>query len=277
MPDQRRNAANIGDVIKHSLLPELVLDAARHCPDGAVHYVETHAGFYDYSEHLLRNQQGQWSGERAWSLGIVLDHLRSGGDLGAYGEHLRQMIDVFPFVYPGSLKLVGAILAERKGRHFAGFDLGDEQVRSFPASFNVKSGDGYDGTLEFLRSAAVGEPVVFVDPFWTDEQAARDLHEITRLANQARAIAVWYPLTKQYRDWRSCLLEHGFRALELRYMHYGVRPWAGQDLRGAGMAFRGFSNAVHDRLCSQSRRLVAAFAGRSFGRRLLDLSEEAFG
>jgi 23S rRNA A2030 N6-methylase RlmJ len=278
MADQRRNAANIGDVIKHALLPEFVLDAATLRPDLPIHYIETHAGFYGYSEHLLKNKEGEWSGERAWSLGAVLEFLKQGGDLGDYGEVLRRATKVCPFMYPGSLKLVAEVLPETQGTCLAGFDIGCAQVRSFPPSIDVKRGDGYDRALRVLRSTKTARTaLIFVDPFWSDEQADCDLHEIIGLANEAAGIVVWYPVSRGCSDWRSRLLKSGFRSLEFRYEHYKVAPWAGQDLKGAGMAFRGFSNEVKNRLSAQSSRLVAAFAGRRLGGRLLDLSDEFFG
>lgn len=277
MADQRKNAANIGDVIKHALLPELVLDAVTLRPDSPIHYIETHAGFYEYGEAFLKNKRGDWSGERAWSLGTVLEFLKGGGNLGGYGEVLRRATKASPFIYPGSLKLVGEVLAETHGTQLSGFDIGCAQVRSFPPSFDVKRWDGYDGALQVLRSTKNdGTILIFVDPFWSEGQAPCDLDDITSLANQEKNMAVWYPLSNDYIGWRNRLLKSGFRSLELRYEHYERTPWASYDLRGAGVAFRGFSRAVKDRLSTQASRLVAAFMGKVVANRSLDLKYEVF-
>ena len=89
MADQRKNAGNIGDVVKHAILPELVsiFDSDQA---GEWIYCESHSGFYEYPIDLLRNTEGDRSGERALGIGLIQqEHYQR---LGLYGRELNQSI-----------------------------------------------------------------------------------------------------------------------------------------------------------------------------------------
>src|SRR4051794_41144808 len=106
MADQRQNAGNIGDIIKHSLLPPLIEGFCSEQQSEWV-YSETHAGFYDYPLSLLKDGE-MWKGERAWSIGLV-DRLAKFNQLGAYGRELAKSFE--DNVYPGSLRIVDATIS----------------------------------------------------------------------------------------------------------------------------------------------------------------------
>ncbi len=124
MTDQRKKAGNIGDVVKHAILPELIHLFDKEQESGW-DYWETHSGFYNYPLALLRNQRGEWSGERAWGVGLIKPS--DYPNLSFYGKQLGSCLAAG--VYPGSICLVDSMAPERviiRGR-----DIGNEQVDSY--------------------------------------------------------------------------------------------------------------------------------------------------
>ena len=267
MSDQRTKAGNIGDLFKHAVLPELVLLWLRSDPTMVnPTYAETHAGFYTYDLCQLKTKSaGAWSGERAWSLGILEQALHD-GHLGVYGaallSHLQKQ------VYPGSIRLVEfATRYTRSDLQILGFDLGREQVNSYPdvsEQLKIKRDDGYRGLAE------VPDPrLIFCDPFWTDPVKEDEARAQELLLGSSPAI-VWYPLkVKRFRSW---LKKHRVPHAELRFRHYKVKPWAGQDLRGSGLAYSGLrSHRAAETISRVAQRLVAVFKDKRHGSRRLDL------
>jgi 23S rRNA A2030 N6-methylase RlmJ len=273
MSNQKKHAGNIGDMIKHALLTELMIDFAESNPERPIRYLETHAGFYDYEEKALKKPKGGWKGQRAWSLGIVVQAIEEGRDLGRFGEILGKSIKADKFTYPGSLKLIDEVLKPLP-RRVGGFDTGTEQVQSFPPEFEVKEGDGYTGVTEILRAMNPSEScAVFVDPFWTGNGSGEIslVEDLAREAGEKAAVVVWYPLKKDHHVWRKSLEKEDFRQIEMRYRDTSG-GWAGQDLKGAGMAYRGFRDETSKRLRQQAERLKSIFEGKKHtSTRLLDL------
>lgn len=88
MADQKSNAGNLGDLIKHMLLVEIVkLYSAR---TAGWTYFETHAGYYTYPVEQLRNQEGDWSGERKWSLGVIAN--ADSKSIGDFGQSVQSYV-----------------------------------------------------------------------------------------------------------------------------------------------------------------------------------------
>lgn len=256
MADQRRNAGNIGDVVKHAILPHFVLShGASQESDWA--YCETHAGFYDYSLDLLKDG-ASWKGERAWSVGI----LESSGQLdalGAYGKELQKGLKAG--VYPGSIRVVASLSDPARPSRILGWDIGEEQVASFAGcsdSIVVKNADGY-GSIESLSEK---NRLVFCDPFWT---AKEETSKVIALVERESAVIVWYPLsqnTESFRKW-SELQSHSI--VEVRFHNYvgGKNGWAGQDMQGSGMMVKGLPESAIDGAIEVGRRLQAIFDGKT--------------
>ena len=254
MADQRRNAGNIGDVIKHSLLPQLV-QAFDSCQEQPWTYCETHAGYYDYSLLLLKNE-GRWKGERAWSVGVI-ENCEGMTRLGGYGAELAKSFE--EGVYPGSMRIVASAVSTLRLKRLVGWDIGDEQVTSYASKLKrilVQNGDGYRsvGPLQ-------DEPrLVFCDPFWDEE----DADNAKVLINQERHIVVWYPLsvnTNQFRQW---CIQQPYPRLEVYYRNWTANRygWAAQDMKGAGMLVKGLPDGAIQNAIVIAKVLKALFEGK---------------
>ena len=145
MADQRKNAGNIGDVVKHSLLPPLVT-AYGDSFAGDWTYCETHAGYYDYPLSMLK-EGGAWKGERAWSVGV----LEQSGQLHTLGEYGRELSDSLKEgVYPGSIRLIASLSGPARPTRIVGWDIGEPQVKSFSGrdeAVTVALQDGYSSVV----------------------------------------------------------------------------------------------------------------------------------
>lgn len=255
MADQRRNAGNIGDVIKHALLPQLAIGFDSR-QAAAWTYCETHAGFYDYPLALLKDGEC-WKGERAWSIGVVQQSPRI-DKLGGYGTELARSLETG--VYPGSMRVIDSVLPASRLNGLVGWDIGAEQVASYAsksARIVVQLGDGYNSV-----SSLQTEPrLVFCDPFWTEPEEAE---KAKSLVNKEKAAIVWYPLsgnTRSFRDWAA---QQPYPSLEIRYRCWVANKngWACQDMRGAGLLIKGLPDeAIQDAL-SISRALKSIFEGQ---------------
>lgn len=263
MADQRKNAGNIGDVVKHSILPELVSLFDQHQQDKWI-YCETHSGFYEYPLGLLRTVTGDWSGERAWGIGLIEpQHYQL---LGLYGQKLG--IDLPRGFYPGSICLIDAIISTNAT--IVGRDIKKEQVASYQGKskrIGVAEGDGYQMVQELPSLPRL----VFCDPYWKDSQEAK---RAQALVDNEESVVVWYPLsteTVQYRKWqqRTTL---GF--IEIEFIDYKPRKdgWSGQgDMKGAGLTVKGLPSQSILRAWGIGMALRSIFAGQSKKGRKFDL------
>lgn len=231
MADQRKNAGNIGDIVKHAILPELVSCFDKQQKANWV-YCETHAGFYDYPLELLRTKEGNWSGERAWGIGLIQPqhhHL-----LGLYGNQLA--VNLRRDVYPGSICLVDAIASNNAT--ICGRDKEPGQVASYLGKskrIEVSNGDGYLITHDMQKT----ERLVFCDPYWNAKQEAE---KVQTLLEKEESVVVWYPLssyTVPYRKWQQ---RSAYSFIEVEFIDFKPRKggWSGQrNMKGAGLTMKG--------------------------------------
>lgn len=263
MTDQRKNAGNIGDVVKHSILPELVSFFDKQQKADWV-YCETHAGFYNYPFALLQSKKGYWSGERAWGIGMIQpDHHQM---LGIYGNQLS--VSLGSGVYPGSICLVDAVIS--KNATICGRDIGNEQVSSYfeiSNRINVTKGDGYLITHDMPQMAKF----VFCDPFWKGKMEAE---KVQTLLENEESVVVWYPLSKNtvpYRKWQQ---QTTYSFIEVEFSDYKPRKngWSGQgDMKGAGLTIKGLPPQALIRAREMAMVLKDIFAGKSNKGRRFDL------
>lgn len=263
MADQRKNAGNIGDVVKHAILPELVSFFDKQQKANWV-YCETHAGFYDYPLDLLHSKTGHWSGERAWGIGLIQpDHHQR---LGLYGNQLG--VSFHHRVYPGSICLVDAVAS--KNATICGRDIGNEQVESYlgiSERIKVSNGDGYLITHDMPQTARF----VFCDPFWEGKMEAE---KVQTLLEKEEAVVVWYPLstdTVPYRKWQQ---KTTYSFIEVEFIDYKPRKggWSGQgDMKGAGLTIKGLPPEALIRAREIGMVLKDIFAGKTDKGRLFDL------
>jgi 23S rRNA A2030 N6-methylase RlmJ len=264
MSDQRKNAGNIGDVIKHAVLPELVAIFDQHQQTEWVYY-ETHAGYFDYPLDLLRTRRGgDWSGERAWGIGLIRpqDHQT----LGYYGQQL--VLRLTQGVYPGSIALVDAVASPKVA--IRGRDTGKEQVTSYEGKsprIEVVEGDGYTITKGMPQT----HRHVFCDPFWKD---GKEFEKVQGLLACEEVVIVWYPLstnTKKYREWQR---KQPYSFIEVEFTDYQPKKggWSGHgDMRGAGLTLKGLPPGAALRAREIGINLKSAFAGRAGSGRKFDL------
>jgi 23S rRNA A2030 N6-methylase RlmJ len=268
MADQKSNAGNIGDLIKHMLLLQIVKLYGTSAKRWT--YFETHAGYYTYPVRQLRNQQDDWSGERQWSLGVIAD-----ADPSTNSEFVRQVQKYLRSgTYPGSIRWVhdSFPLAEH---NFAvqGCDLKREAVESYPSELKRISVNFYNG-YDKCETLDAESTLLFCDPFWSKDNAVRDMEDVGRIANRFKAIVVWYPinkttLTNRFDQWRKCC---GFSFIEFEFENYKVGGgWAGPDMRGAGMLLQGFNTEDCHKLINHGKELQSFFRGRMRGERNLNL------
>ncbi len=273
MSDQSKNAGNIGDIFKHSVLPELVLLWLRSNPEMSdPTYLETHAGSYRYPLHKLKKKNtDDWRGGRAWSLGVLAKAIQGGG-FGVYGDALRSELD--SGFYPGSMRLA-ELAAAYTDRDFsiAGFDLGPEQVESYREASgrgSVVQGDGYEGV-----DSVPCPRLIFCDPFWGRETALDDSRKCQELLEDSSPCIVWYPLMGTARAFREWLRDNQIPRAELRFIHYKApSPWSTRDLKGSGIAYQGLPPELAAETISHvAQRLMGAFKGerQPHGDRHLDL------
>jgi 23S rRNA A2030 N6-methylase RlmJ len=263
MPDQRKNAGNIGDVVKHAILPELV-SLFDKLQQGQWVYCETHAGFYEYPLDLLRTEKGQWSGERAWGIGLIQpQHYRM---LGLYGKQLG--VNIPRGFYPGSICLIDAVIS--KNAVIRGRDIKDEQVASYQGKsqrIGVAKGDGYLMTDQMPKSPRL----VFCDPFWKGSQEAT---KVQGMLGSEEAVVVWYPLstgTVQYRKWQQRTV---YSFIEIEFIDYKPKKdgWSGQgDMKGAGLTIKGLPPESILRAREVGMVLKDIFAGQAGKGRKFDL------
>jgi 23S rRNA A2030 N6-methylase RlmJ len=251
MADQTKNAGNIGDVVKHAIVPAAAEVFGHEHPGGWV-YAETHAGFYDYLT------PGGWKGEQKRAVGVIEQSGRV-AELGPYGRVLANCLATG--VYPGSIRIVDEAFADLPSlTGIYGRDVGDEQVDSFQgrsSRVHVGRGDGYE-----IASALPPAPrLILADPFWDDPA---ELNRVQRLLGGEPSVMVWYPLSRRseaFRVWhrnaRLCSVELAFA------FHDAANGWAGQDQKGAGLAFQGIPPAGFDRVVGLARILQSVFAGRT--------------
>ncbi len=254
MADQRRNAGNIGDVIKHALLPQLAIGFDSR-QTTAWTYCETHAGFYDYPLSLLKDGDG-WKGERAWSIGVV-QQSRCMNELGGYGAELARSLDAG--VYPGSIRVIESALPASRLDRLVGWDIGAEQVASYAsksARIVVQMGDGYNS----VQSLQVDPRLVFCDPFWTE---AGEAEKAKALVSRENAAIVWYPLSKNTLSFRGWAAQQPYPSLEIRYRCWTANKngWAGQDMQGAGLLMKGLPDEAVQEALSISKILKSIFEG----------------
>ncbi len=84
---------------------------------------------------------------------------------------------------------------------------------------------------------------------------------------------VWYPLQASTDNFRKWLQDNGRPYAELEFAHYRVQPWAGQDLRGSGIAFsRLQQDQAEERIRQVAELLMGAFQGKCHNGRRLDLA-----
>lgn len=250
MADQQKNAGNIGDVIKHALVPAVTNVFGRDHPKGW-EYVETHAGYYDYPRPC------EWKGEQKRAIGVVEQSGRA-AELGPYGGVLASCSAAG--VYPGSIRVIDDALASDTTLHgIYGWDVGPKQVASFQGQstrIHVSQRDGY--------LAAGGLPskprLVLADPFWDDKD---ELKRVRHLLKEEPSVIVWYPLSKRSEAYRSWQRECSLCSIELEFAFHDSRSgWAEQDQKGAGLTFQGISVSAYDRAVDMARVLQSIFAGR---------------
>ncbi len=81
-----------------------------------------------------------------------------------------------------------------------------------------------------------------------------------------------YPLMGTAGAFRAWLEKESVPYAELHFRHYRVKPWAGQDLRGSGLAYAGLpQDLAAEKIASVAQELVGAFEGKRHGDRRLDL------
>lgn len=263
MADQRKNAGNIGDVVKHSILPELVSLFDKH-QQGKWIYCETHAGFYEYPLSLLRTAKGDWSGERAWGIGLIQSHHYQ--SLGHYGQQLG--VNVPRGFYPGSICLIDAVIS--KNASIRGRDIKEEQVASYHGKshrIDVAEGDGYLMTHEMPNVPRL----VFCDPFWKDSQ---ETSKAQLLLESEASIVVWYPLSKETMQYRKWQRNTNYSSVEIEFIDYKPRKggWSGQgDMKGAGLTIKGLPPGSILRAREVGLALREIFAGQMAKGRKFDL------
>ncbi len=199
----------------------------------------------------------------------MLETAIQGGGFGVYGAALRS--EIRNDFYPGSMRLI-ELAAASSDRDFsiAGFDLGPEQVESYQdasARVSVEQGDGYEGV------GSVPCPrLIFCDPFWGRETAPDDFRKCRELLDGSSPCVVWYPLMGTAGAFRAWLKKDGVDHAELRFRHYRVKPWAGLDLRGSGLAYAGLpQDLAGEKIAGVAQELVGASEGERHGDRRLDL------
>lgn len=268
MADQKSNAGNLGDLIKHMLLVEIVkLYSAR---TAGWTYFETHAGYYTYPVEQLRNQEGDWSGERKWSLGVIAN--ADSKSIGDFGQSVQSYVR--SGFYPGSIRWVEDSLAETDCEYsLQGCDLKPEVVASYPRDskqVSVSICNGYEQATKLNTESTL----LFCDPFWKKDSAEQDMKEVKRLSEKFQTMVVWYPinnttLLRRFVDWRK---SSGFSYIEFEYEHYEVgKGWAGQDMRGAGILLHGFNASTLQSLMEHVTKFQALFCGRNEGSRDITL------
>jgi len=251
MADQTKNAGNIGDIIKHAIVPA-VAEVFGHGHPGGWVYAETHAGFYDYPT------SGGWKGEQKRAVGVIEQSGRV-AELGPYGRVLANCLTAG--VYPGSIRVVDDSLADLPSViGIYGRDVGDKQVASFQGRsgrVHVDPGDGYQ-----IASVLPAAPrLILADPFW---DAPDELNRVQRLLGDEPRVIVWYPLSRRSEAFRVWHRDARLYSVELTYAyHDAANGWAGQDQKGAGLAFQGIPTGGFDRAVDLARILQSIFAGRT--------------
>jgi 23S rRNA A2030 N6-methylase RlmJ len=235
MADQTKNAGNIGDVIKHAIVPAATEEFSRVHPGGWL-YVETHAGFYHYPK------PDAWKGEQKRSVGVIEQSGRV-AELGPYGRVLADDASA------GDVSL----------KAIYGRDVGAEQVASFrrrSSRIHVSQDDGYQ-----VGAGLPGVPrLILVDPFWDDKG---ELKRVRQLLSEEPSVMVWYPLSKRSAAFRSWQRDSRLCSIELEFaFHDSTNGWAEQDQKGAGLTFQGIPPAAFDRAVEVARVLQSIFAGR---------------
>lgn len=240
MPDPRRLAGNLGDLVKHAVLMEVVTRWGDRHPEGR--YVETHAGYLAYGPEDLDLDAADPSRRRA--LQGVRRALGRGDDLGLWGHVTKVALDLDRWY--GSLAGLSVVAPE--GLRLDGFDLGDDQVRSFDHHLRVRvrQADGFSGVLG--EAPERRDQLVFVDPFWDVDDSLR----VRQLLARCPSVVVWAPVDDT-RDGAS-LHALGLDVLEVRW----ADPPAG-GLLGCAMGFQGVPHALWD-AWKVYRRFESAFA-----------------
>jgi 23S rRNA A2030 N6-methylase RlmJ len=255
MADQKTNAGNIGDVVKHALLAEMVWSFGQAQNKEWI-YCETHAGFYDYDLALLKDGQ-EWKGERAWSVGIVE---QSGQilNLGRYGAELATSLK--NNVYPGSIRIVDHVT---KGvtslKRICGWDICDEQVQSYSGkSGRISVSKTRDGYAE-IGNLSQDSKLIFCDPFWTDPGESK---KAKQLLGGKSPVIVWYSLSKNTKEFREWVHRQNLFYVELQYRNYQGGDGWGRDMQGAGLVSTGLPETAIAGAQAIGRALKAMFEGK---------------
>lgn len=251
MADQTKNAGNIGDIVKHAIVPAMTEEFSLAHPAGWL-YVETHAGFYDYP------MPDDWKGEQKRAVG-VLDKSGRVAELGPYGKVLAMCSTAR--VYPGSIRVVDEALAGNSSlQGIYGRDVGAKQVASFQgrsSRIHVNQGDGY----QIAADLPAGPRLILADPFWDDKD---ELKRVKHLLDEELSVIVWYPLSKRSEAFRGWHRDSRLCSVELEFaFHDSTNGWAEQDQKGAGMTFQGIPPAAFDRAVDVARILQSIFTGRT--------------
>ncbi len=282
MSDQKNNAANIGDIIKHSLLCALVSRFNSQHLEGW-EYLETHAGYLDYSRKDLQNENGDWHSDRKWSIG-VLEHADEEAlkVLGGFGELIKKQLfgRGNEGKYPGSIKQAALICDENTGlKKIRGFDKEQDPVETYD-SFNdervavKKVGDGFNAVGKRLRVRdSEKEVLIFCDPFFNDEKAAVP---VKQLVEEGENVIVWYPLIKKTDEFRKWIRAQEWPFFEMSYLHKDQEGWFSRDLRGAGLLIKGLGRDCFEDAKKIAKNLQAIFRGKEISGRKLDLSLNFF-
>lgn len=268
MADQKNNAGNLGDLIKHMLLVEIVKLYSARAAEWT--YFETHAGYYTYPVEQLRNQNGDWSGERKWSLGVIAS--ADSKSICDFGQSVRAYVG--SGFYPGSIRWVRDSLAGTEGRvSLLGCDLKPDVVTSYPSDskqISVSNCNGYERAAKLNAEATL----LFCDPFWKKETADHDMNEVSELSKRFQTMVVWYPinrttLLRRHIAWRK---SNGFSYVEFEFERYEVgNGWAGQDMRGAGVLLEGLDSQELQSLMKHATEFQTLFRGKVEGGRDLTL------
>lgn len=253
---------NVGDVLKHLLLGEVLAGEQPRC------YFETHAGSIEYSlADYDPGPGGVWDFQ---------DAAKSNAELraSAYAKTLATIVGTpaHPGRYPGSVGVALEILGPETG--FVACDLDPISCRSLEAGLReagasnakVLATDGIDA----LSDAAAGDRLVLVDPFKIRERSSKgrvsSWEAFADLTARGEAGLLWYSVRHrgQRLMWPAEMVERGgasFWRVELRWNDHQI------GMAGCGLIATGLRGQTIEALEALVRALAGEFASRLDGLR----------
>jgi len=279
---QEMKAGNLGDVFKHACLLELFSSISSD-PHSQLTYIESHSGYASYPLSTLKNHDGEWSGERKWGIGLVLEEEWSAMGLKLLVDYVKQSQ-----TYPGSPMLAmrslpgiaSLVFHDLKESAAASVkEAGEHAARE--GNITVMVTDGFQGVREHLAAPRQkqGRTLAFLDPWYVGNGESADWHavlDILRMVVKVGASAVaWYPKKLREREFPTEYNIQQVRRMGVGMAEVwfedarGIPPWASWDLAGCGLLW--VNVPTLDNIAqSIGEDLKRVYAGRhtSNGRRL---------